>query len=87
MSATNKWPNIPNIREVLNGADRHRTQEPTDVRRSAVDVEPEPQRSELDPEAAAIDHIVYALRPLSGEARARVLSYIGQRFPAPKFED
>lgn len=87
MSAAAKWNSIPNIREVLSGADRTRTQDPVDVRRAAVDVEPETQRSELDPEAAAIDHIVYALRPLSGEARARVLSYIGQRFPAPTFED
>jgi hypothetical protein len=87
MSTANKWPNIRNFSEVLHGADKNRTQDPIDVRRAAVDAEPEPQRQELDPEAAAIDHIVYALRPLSGEARSRVLNYIGLRFPAPKFED
>jgi hypothetical protein len=87
MSTANKWNSIPNIREVLSGADKNRTQDPIDVRRAADDVEPEPQRQDLDPEAAAIDHIVYALRPLSGEARNRVLNYIAARFPSPKFED
>jgi hypothetical protein len=77
MSASN-W-----VRGVVNNADRNRTQEPVDVRVPRT-IEAQP---ELDPEAAAIDDIVTALRPLSGEARARVLSYIGQRFPAPKFED
>jgi hypothetical protein len=78
MSASN-W-----VRGVVNNADRNRTQEPVDVRRAAIDVEPEP---DFDPEAAAIHDIVTALRPLRGEARARVLQYIGQRFPAPTFED
>jgi hypothetical protein len=83
MSAAPKW----NVTNLLSGADKGRTQEPLDVRRAAVDVEPEPQRQELDPEAAAIDHIVYALRPLTGEARSRVLAYISARFPPHKFED
>lgn len=83
-STAEKW----GIRGVLDSVNSQRTQEPPDVRRAvAVDVEPEPQRSELDPEAAAIDHIVYALRPLNGEARSRVLQYIAARFPAHKFED
>jgi hypothetical protein len=85
MSAAEKW----GIRSVIETVNRQTTQDrPLDVRKTMpVDVEPEPQRQELDPEAAAIDHIVYALRPLSGEARSRVLNYIGLRFPAPKFED
>jgi hypothetical protein len=87
MSTANKWPNIRNFSEVLHGADRNRTQEPVDVRRAAVDVEPEPQGTELDEEAWAIHTIVTAVRPLSGEAQQRVLQYIGLRFPAPKFED
>jgi hypothetical protein len=82
MSAAPKW----NVTNLLSGADKGRTQEPVDVRR-AIDVEPDPQRQELDPEAAAIDHIVYALRPLTGEARSRVLAYISARFPPHKFED
>jgi hypothetical protein len=77
MSASN-W-----VRGVVNNADRNRTQEPVDVRVPRT-IEAQP---EFDPEAAAIHDIVTALRPLSGEARARVLQYIGQRFPAPTFED
>lgn len=83
MSAQSKWNSMPNIREVLSGADRNRTQEPVDVRVArTVEVQ-----NELDPEAAAIDAIVFALRPLGGEARARVLNYIAARFPPHKFED
>ena len=77
MSASN-W-----VRGVVHNADRTRTQEPVDVR---VPKTIEAQ-SELDPEAAAIDAIVYAVRGLDPEARSRVLNYIGQRFPAHKFED
>jgi hypothetical protein len=87
MSAANKWPNIRNFSEVLSGADKHRTQEPIDVRRAAVDVDPEPQGPELDEEAWAIHTIVTAVRPLSGEAQQRVLHYIGLRFPAHKFQE
>jgi hypothetical protein len=47
-------------------------------------IEAQPQ---LDPEAAAIDAIVYALSPLSGEGKARVQAYIAARFPPHKFED
>jgi hypothetical protein len=36
---------------------------------------------------AAIDAIVYALSPLSGEGKARVQAYIAARFPPHKFED
>jgi predicted ATPase len=77
MSASN-W-----VRGVVNNADKHRTQEPVDVRIPRT-IEAQPQ---LDPEAAAIDAIVYALRPLNGEARSRVLQYIAARFPPHKFED
>jgi hypothetical protein len=88
MSTANKWPNIRNFSEVLHGADRNRTQEPVDVRRAAaVDVEPEPQATELDEEAWAIHTVVTAVRPLSGEAQQRVLQYIGLRFPAHKFQE
>jgi len=79
MSTAEKW----GIRGVLDNVSRQRTQEPTDVRvPKTVEAQPE-----LDPEAAAIDHIVYALRPLSGEARSRVLQYIAARFPPHKFVD
>jgi hypothetical protein len=84
MSTATKWPNIRNFSEVLNGADKHRTQEPIDVRRSAVDVEPEP---EIDPEAAAIHTMVTAVRPLDGEAQQRVLQYLAARFPPHRFQE
>jgi hypothetical protein len=77
MSASN-W-----VRGVVNNADRNRTQEPVDVRVPRT-IEAQP---ELDPEAAAIDAIVFAVRPLSEEARTRVLNYIAARFPPHKFED
>jgi hypothetical protein len=77
MSASN-W-----VRGVVNNADRNRTQEPVDVRvPKTIEAQPE-----LDPEAAAIDAIVYALRPLDGEGKSRVLQYIQARFPPHKFED
>ena len=78
-----KW----GIRGVLDSVNSQRTQEPVDMRRTAVDVDPEPERLTVDEEAWAIHQVVAALRPLNGEARARVLQYIGQRFPAHKFED
>jgi hypothetical protein len=76
----------PWVRDVLSNV-KQRTSETVDVRKAAVGIEPEPVRNELDPEAAAIDHIVYALRPLNQEARSRVLQYISARFPPHKFED
>jgi hypothetical protein len=76
MSASN-W-----VRGVVNNADRNRTQEPVDVRVPKTIEQPA-----LDPEAAAIDAIVYALRPLDGEGKSRVLAYISARFPPHKFED
>lgn len=87
MSTANKWPNIRNFSEVLNGADKHRTQEPIDVRRAAVDVEPDPPQPAFDEEAYAIHCIVSAVGPLKGEAQQRVLQYIGLRFPAHKFQE
>jgi hypothetical protein len=86
MSTATKWPNIRNFSEVLNGADKNRTQDPVDMRRTAVDVEPEPHQPVFDDEAYAIHCIVSAVRPLDGEAQQRVLQYIGLRFPAHKFE-
>jgi hypothetical protein len=77
MSASN-W-----VRGVVNNADRNRTQEPVDVRVPKT-IEAQPG---LDPEAAAIDAIVFALSPLSGEGKARVQAYIAARFPPHKFED
>jgi hypothetical protein len=76
MSASN-W-----VRGVVHNADRNRTQEPVDVRVPKTIEQPG-----LDPEAAAIDAIVYALRPLDGEGKSRVLAYISARFPPHKFED
>jgi hypothetical protein len=76
MSASN-W-----VRGVVHNADRNRTQEPVDVRVPKTIEQPG-----LDPEAAAIDAIVYALSPLSGEGKARVQAYIAARFPPHKFED
>jgi hypothetical protein len=80
MSASN-W-----VRGVVSNADRNRTQEPIDMRPGQI-TRAEPQQPELDPEAAAIDAIVYALNPLSGEGKARVQAYIAARFPPHKFED
>lgn len=81
-STAEKW-GIRGVLDTVNAQVSQRTQEPVDVRVArTVEVQ-----NELDPEAAAIDHIVYALRPLDGEARSRVLNYIGLRFPAHKFED
>ena len=80
MSASN-W-----VKGVVSNADKHRTQEPLDVRPGLI-TRATPQQPELDPEAAAIDAIVYALSPLSGEGKARVQAYIAARFPPHKFED
>jgi predicted ATPase len=77
MSASN-W-----VKGVVSNADRNRTQEPLDVRVPKT-IE---AHAQLDPEAAAIDAIVYALRPLDGEGKSRVLAYISARFPPHKFED
>jgi carbonic anhydrase len=84
-STAEKW-GIRGVLDTVN-AQVHagRTQDPIDVRRAAVDVEPEPHQA-FDDEAYAIHCIVSAVRPLDGEAQQRVLQYIGLRFPAHKFE-
>lgn len=79
-STAEKWW-IRGVLDTVNAQVSQRTQEPVDVRVArTVEVQ-----NELDPEAAAIDAIVFALRPLGWEARARVLNYIAARFPPHKF--
>ena len=77
------------LREVLGRASNTQEPEPDllDVRRSVANEQYPPTQPALDPEAAAIHDIVMAVQPLDGEARARVLQYIGLRFPTHKFQD